>query len=242
MSRRNGSASTDDLLPEDETESSGGNRGRSSNSGSGGSNSGGATGVITGDALDNQLTGGNGKDTISGGDGNDLLDGGNGKDLLYGEIGDDTLDGGRANDYLDGGDGNDLLIGGKSKDMLIGGLGDDRLDGGEGHDMLTGGEGMDTFLFAGKAGRSGGYADTITDFDAATGDVIELQGVLTGYDPLASTLTDYIMMDENNGDTRLRVDADGALNGANFVTVATLDNVTGLDAAALIASGNILIT
>lgn len=52
-------------------------------------------------------------------------------------------------------------------DTLIGGGGADVLDGGAGNDTLTGGGGADTFVL-----RSGGGSDTITDFDAYSGDRI----------------------------------------------------------------------
>jgi len=81
---------------------------------------------------------------------------------LRGTSGDDTLRGGAGKDILLGLGGNDTLIGGASKDTL---------DGGRGNDLLRGGNGADTFVFGANYGR-----DTIADFSAAEGDMIDLSG------------------------------------------------------------------
>lgn len=193
---------------------------------------------------DDTIDTGNGKDVFSGGDGNDTLTGGNGKDVLNGDAGDDILSGGRGNDMLMGGDGNDTL------------------NGGIGHDLLTGGAGADTFVLDSTAFKGG--SDTITDFlptvttdttttDPTTGettttttttanDVLDLHGILHGYDPLTSNLSDFVHFTEVNGNTVVSVDCNGAANGAHFTTVATLENVTGLDPAALLAAGALVVT
>jgi serralysin len=75
---------------------------------------------------------------------------------ITGGVGNDTLTGAAGNDTLDGGDGNDILIGGL------------------GTDMLTGGVGADIFRF-GALNESNTFSyDTITDFDAAELDKIDL--------------------------------------------------------------------
>jgi len=57
------------------------------------------------------------------------------------------------------------LLGSTGADTLTGGRGKDQLDGGAGNDTLTGGAGADIFIL-----RAGGGDDTVTDFDAASGD------------------------------------------------------------------------
>jgi len=183
---------------------------------------------------------GNGKGKVSGGDGNDTLTGGNGKDDLNGDA------------------GNDLLSGGNAKDLLNGGAGSDMLNGGIGKDTLWGGEDADIFVFDGS-GLKGG-SDTIKDFVASTtvtttdvetgatttvttlGDVLELHDLLQGYDAMTSNLADFVNLTEVNGNTVVSVDRDGAEKGVKFTQLVTLEGVTGLDEATVLASGNILVS
>lgn len=195
---------------------------------------------IFGTPDDDFLYGGNGKGRISGGDGNDTITGGNGKDELNGDAGDDSLFGGNSKDVLNGGDGSDLLNGGIGKDSLFGGAG------------------ADIFVFD-SSGLKGG-SDTIRDFvptatvtstDPTTGetttttttnDVLEFRDLLQGYDPLTGDLSDYFSLTEVGGNTIVSVDRDGETNGAKFTQVVTLEGVTGLDEATLLAAGNIVIS
>ena len=195
---------------------------------------------VLGTSGDDVIHAGNGKGNVSGGDGNDSITGGNGKDMLYGDAGDDSLHGGNGKDSLYGGDDNDLL------------------NGGIGRDSLFGGDGADTFVFDSSSMKGG--SDTIKDFVAsttvtttdsttgetttttATNDVLEFHDMLDGYDPLASNLDDYVQLTEVGGNTVVSVDRDGAANGAHFTAVVTLEDVTGLDEAALLAAGNIVVS
>ncbi len=121
-------------------------------------------------------------DAIYGYGGNDWLNGRGGNDNLFGHSGNDTLKGGTGDDNLNGGWGNDDLFGGTGDDDLIGSYGNDYLSGGvgtsgqSGYDELTGGTGADTFALGNSFGihyLGLGYA-TITDFNSAEGDTIEL--------------------------------------------------------------------
>ncbi|MDP2809897.1 MAG: calcium-binding protein, partial [Rhodocyclaceae bacterium] len=107
-----------------------------------------------------------GNDSITGFDGNDTIHGLGGNDSLSGSDGNDTLFGDEGNDTLNGDAGNDVLNGGAGTDTLLGGTGDDVLDGGVGNDSLNGGAGNDSYRF----GRGSGL-DTISDYDATTGNV-----------------------------------------------------------------------
>ncbi len=181
--------------------------------------------------------------TLTGTTGDDILDGGNGKDAIFGSDGNDTLSGGNGNDRLDGGAGNDTL------------------NGGIGHDLLTGGDGADTFVFDSNAFKGGN--DTVTDFtpavttttsttDPTTGlvttttttavnDVIELHAVLHGYDPATSNIDDFVHFTDDGANSVMSV-ANVHGHSTHFVTVATLDGITGLDAATMLAAGNLVIS
>ncbi|MBF9036352.1 hypothetical protein HKCCE2091_19100 [Rhodobacterales bacterium HKCCE2091] len=132
--------------------------------------------------------------TVSGTAGDDLLGavpglgttiaGGPGDDTLNGRGKDDVLLGGPGEDELNGANGSDTLYGGGDNDVLVGGNGGDLLNGDRGSDVLTGGNGGDTFQFT--AAHAGTGVDTITDYDASEGDVIQIRNG----DPLLLTYTD----------------------------------------------------
>lgn len=139
-----------------------------------------------------ELLGNIGDDSLHGGIGNDFLVGLEGNDVLVGGGDSDTLLGWSGNDRLWGGSGNDALYGNIGSDKLWGGSGNDYLDG-YGYeptipefDALTGGDGADTFVLGnlntsvGVAYRGTGYA-TITDFNAAEGDKIQIIGSVSNY-------------------------------------------------------------
>ncbi len=68
---------------------------------------------------------------------------------------------------------------GSGDDILNGGAGDDTLVGGPGRDLLAGGAGRDLFVFddGDFYGIGSADSDTIVDFNALEGDVIDLSGV-----------------------------------------------------------------
>ena len=125
---------------------------------------------------------------IDGGDGNDTItntaNSGNGWIWISGGNGNDTIrNSGSGFVELYGDGGNDTLYGGSSADVLYGGSEDDLLVGKGGNDTLTGGSGSDVFrlsvsynLRSGSLSTSG--LDTITDFDASEGDIIQLDANL----------------------------------------------------------------
>ncbi|MFC4364365.1 Ig-like domain-containing protein [Simiduia curdlanivorans] len=188
--------------------------------------------ILLGGAGDDQLFGGADNDRLYGGDGNDKLYGGSGDDLLVGEAGDDLLNGGT---------GNDTLYGGQDQDTLIGGEGDDILFGGRGDDTLTGGNGSDRFMWvAGNAGT-----DTVTDFNASEGDVLDLSDLLVGEE--SGDLLDYLQFSVVDGDTYISVDANAGasfetgqviiLQGLDLTAAGTLTNQQIIDD--LLAGGNL---
>jgi hypothetical protein len=108
---------------------------------------------------------------------------------------------------LNGGDSNDSLTGADQGDLLRGGAGGNR---------LTGKGGADRFLFS----KTGGN-DTITDFSAGAGDVIDLTDVFDGKTGLPSRYVKFTTLVTRTPDnvprvdTRLELIYDGAGSTAN---------------------------
>jgi Ca2+-binding RTX toxin-like protein len=97
-------------------------------------------------------------DTLFGGQGNDVAYGGQGDDLVYGNTGSDIIVGNHGNDTLYGNDGDDTLI------------------GGAGNDVMVGGDGADKFrVLLSDNGTTLSGNDTISDFSAAKGDLIQVE-------------------------------------------------------------------
>ena len=117
--------------------------------------------------------GGKQDDTMNGNGGNDIIHGGGGNDSIYG---------GDGNDQLFGDDGNDFLSGGNGIDIVGGGAGNDTIYGNAGGDMLSGGLGADTFVYNYQADSNATTGiDTITDFNPAEGDKLNISGTEEGY-------------------------------------------------------------
>ncbi|WP_085902399.1 DUF5801 repeats-in-toxin domain-containing protein [Kiloniella majae] len=147
---------------------------------------------------------------------------------IYAHSGDDTIEltNGNTSGQVLG-----LIDGGEGDDIIIGGIYEDRMSGGAGDDTLTGGDAADVFVF--KADSVGGN-DTITDFDASEGDVIDLSALLSGFTvgnnnaSTAIALKDYLSLSEESGDTVLTIDHDG-VGGSDVTTTIRLDNVNLLN-------------
>jgi Ca2+-binding RTX toxin-like protein len=172
---------------------------------------------LRGDMGANHLMGGAGNDSVQGHEGNDTLEGGLGADELIGGTGVDVasyrsaasgvvvdmlfsreatgeaegdtflgienLQGSAFGDLLAGDNWANVLWGEAGNDTLIGAGGADTLIGGAGSDTLTGGTGADHFVLV-----RGDGADTITDFSANQGDVMELRGYGAALDSFGDLL------------------------------------------------------
>ena len=139
---------------------------------------GGGADAVWGTGRDDSLYGGTENDTFRSGAGNDRIYGIAGQNSLYGEDGNDTIAAGTGDDLLAGGVGDDLLAGDAGNDTLWGGEGNDTMIAGPGTDRMAGGAGADVFVFdAAALAGVGAAADTISDFNAAQGDVIDLSGL-----------------------------------------------------------------
>ena len=72
----------------------------------------------------------------------------------------------------------------------------------------------------------------------AEGDKLDISDVLTGFDPLADSLSDFVSVTESGGNTIVQVDVSGT--GTAFETVAVLEGVGGLDVDSLATNGNLI--
>lgn len=139
-----------------------------------------------------------------------------------------------------GEDGDDFLDGGAGDDTLYGGAGDDVLIFGDGEDGLTGGSGADVFALT----LIDAFIDTLSDFDASEGDVINITDVLIGYDALTDAITDFVSFADNNGNTEVLINADGVGDDHQVVFVveggvgATVDDM--FNSGALIADQSVI--
>ncbi|MES2667665.1 MAG: calcium-binding protein [Pseudomonadota bacterium] len=170
-----------------------------------------------------RLDGGIGNDSLLGGTGIDTQSGGDGDDSIFGQDGNDSLAGDSGNDLLNGGRNEDLLFGGSGDDVLLGAAGNDSLEGGDGFDTLTGSVGDDVFVF--NSTTAG--LDVITDFDLATGDVIDLRGVFGAGVVTAGNMAQFIQVSNAGiGSSFLAVDANGPTGGLTFAIIAQVDDMT----------------
>lgn len=134
-----------------------------------------------------------------------------------------TFNGTNNTDYLFGGyDGNDTLYGAGGNDYLEAYNGDDTLRGGTGRDFMTGGAGADTFIF-----DQTDAMDTVTDFSISDGDVLDFSAILTGYDPMADAIEDFINVRSSGDNAIVSVDADGG--GDNYQDLVLLLNTNEFD-------------
>jgi Ca2+-binding RTX toxin-like protein len=191
--------------------------------------------TLIGENGDDYLVGNVGDDALYGNDGNDFLNGGIGNDFLDGGIGNDSFFGDNGNDVLFGGDGEDYLYGENGDDYLYGEAGNDTLGGGTGSDFLIGGAGSDKFRYFAMTDAG----DTITDFNPlASGDNLDLSNL---FNNLPSQVDNsYLQFSQSGANTLVRVDPNGAIGGANFVTMATLNNVTATQLSFAVG-GNVLV-
>ncbi len=213
--------------------------------------------TIYGGSGDDKIYGFYDEDRLYGEDGNDTLYGGDGSDRLYGGAGNDLLkvdwfdiDSGEGSlpekDYLYGDEGDDILLGGAGHDVLYGGAGQDFLDGEIGKDRLYGGDGADIFNLSEPA-IFGTFYDRVMDFNPEEGDILRI-GITTEFfewlqgNTIQEAINDFINLTENNGSTELRLNALGSdFNPFQFVKIAVLENITGLDAGELYSSGNLVL-
>lgn len=163
---------------------------------------------LVGTPGDDVIVAGNSNSFIMALDGDDWVIGGPGNDAILGGPGNDILYGGEGNDSLDGGPGNDILYGGPGNDILLGGAGVNVLTGGEGRDVFRlGATPGDTLLAHPDLGPVVDGFSFITDFDAASGDLLNFSLVLRreAFQGLSSPndLANYIRFEAVGADTQV---------------------------------------
>ena len=112
---------------------------------------------------------------------------------------------------------------------------DDILWGGTSDDALTGGTGADTFVFDETSGD-----DTITDFNKAEGDKIDLSCFITAitWDVLSTKIT--TVTDDNNVVTGVQIDLSDW--GGGTITLTGITSVSDVTADMFILSGGAIAT
>ncbi len=219
----------------------------------------------TGNTLDNVLTGSEGDDVLDGALGADKMIGGSGSDLyLVDNTRDSVQEGGSDKIGVDevhssvsytlssnvenlvltgtalagnGNSGNNRITGNDLGNTLKGMSGSDFLDGGLGDDILCGGSGADVFNFSANTG-----VDKVADFNAKQGDVLDIGDLLTGYDPLTSSLSDFVQLETGVAGTVLKVDFDGSGTAFGFQDVAVIANLKiAPDLDDLVAAHNLVL-
>ncbi|NRG16409.1 hypothetical protein HPQ64_01750, partial [Rhizobiales bacterium] len=130
---------------------------------------------------------------------------------IIGSSYDDTLTGDGGDNVLAGGAGSDLLVGGDGADLLIGGSGANT------YNLSDTDDAVDTVVID-KSALAGIDPDDIVGYGAE--DVVDLTELVSA--SAGDDVNDYVRLNPGN-DQELQVDADGAANGENWVTVATFD-------------------
>ena len=127
-----------------------------------------------------------------------------------------------------------FLLGGARQDFLTGGMTADTISGGGGDDELTGSGGADRFVFT----SSDDGSDTLTDFNAADGDGLDLAAALRGTSRL---LADYVRITRSGADALLGVDADGSATGYTDMVIRLKNSpLTAANVRTLFESGQLL--
>lgn len=165
---------------------------------------------IMGSSVTDVVFSSGGTDNLEGMTGSDYLRGGKENDRIFGGADDDIINGNEGDDFISGGAGNDLVRGGKDNDEIFGDEGDDILIADRGIDRLTGGLGADVFIFrtdTGEEKTDPATADWITDFNAAEGDIIAINGdfpkeifTFTAADVNQDSISDTIIQYTENND------------------------------------------
>jgi hypothetical protein len=76
--------------------------------------------------------------------------------------------------------------------------------------------------------------DTILDYNFAEGDALDLSALLkANFVSGSSQVSDFVQLTQTGSDITVKVDTDGAANGANFADVAVLAN-TGTNGTDLV--------
>lgn len=218
----------------------------------------GGSDVLNGNDGDDLLDGGTGADTMAGGFGSDTYVVDHTSDIVNDTSGDNVILSsvsyilslsklssvtnltltGSADINATGNKLADTLTGNSGVNTLSGLDGNDFLAGGDGSDLLIGGLKMDTFIF----GDADTGIDTVADFKVTEGDRIDISDLLSGYTHGVDTLADFVLITTDGINSAVFVDRDGTGGTHSMTQIATLNNVTGLDAALMITAGTLIVS
>ncbi len=128
---------------------------------------------------------------------------GSGNDTIIGNDADNRLESGAGDDQIDAGSGNDILI------------------GGAGADQLTGGSGADRFVYSSLSDAG----DTVTDFDLAAGDRVDLGQLLQdiGYTGTTPVTDGVVSLVAGSGGSWLVVTHNSVTTQLAFLTGVSAD-------------------
>ncbi|MCP4127118.1 MAG: type I secretion C-terminal target domain-containing protein, partial [Gammaproteobacteria bacterium] len=148
-------------------------------------------------------------------------------------------------DTLNGTSGDDIIISGDSGDTLLGNDGMDVLIGRGGDDHLTGGDGSDLFLFehaeTTATTPTDGH-DTIYNFSATDGDIINLDALFDELGVLSADREGNLLADNSSGvDTVLTVEDAGGTVVSGFSITLDGSDFDNADIAQLITDGNLVV-
>ncbi|MCP4277259.1 MAG: calcium-binding protein, partial [Gammaproteobacteria bacterium] len=154
-----------------------------------------------------------------------------------GALDNDTVNGRGLVDEIHGTEGENIIISSDYNDDLFGYGGDDVLIGRGGDDHLYGGAGRDLFLFE-NAATDG--SDTIYDFSAAEGDIINLDALFDVLD-ISETGVRELVAETSVSDADDTI-LTAKLNSADIFSITLADtDVTDVNVAGLIAGGNLVV-
>ena len=141
------------------------------------------------------------------------------------------------NDTVFAGGGDDVIMSWSGNDQIHGGAGNDTLIGEYGSDMLWGDSGADVFVSS-RTDFNGDYLgrlyDTIMDFNAGEGDVIDLTALIDNGSAAQGAINSYVRSINSGGGSMLQVNDAGVWRDAVYV-----NGQQNLDVQALLNSGNL---
>ena len=83
--------------------------------------------------------------------------------------------------------------------------------------------------------------DSIVDFNAGEGDVLDISNILVGFTVGVDDIDDFVQFSESAGSTIMAVDVDGTAGGVNFTNIAVLEGNTGEVVQTLYDNGDIIV-
>jgi len=137
-------------------------------------------------------------------------------------------------DSLYGIAGNNIMTGDSGTTGFYGGSGNELMVAGSGTNNMTMGSGADEVKV-----ESASSTTSVSGFSTSSGDTLNIEDTISGYDPLADALSNFVQKTESSGNTVISVDPTGS--GTFSAPLVTLSGVTGLDDVATLVAHGVLI-